>query len=117
MAELVAAAVYGNTPTEKTVSSNDTDETLVAAPGAGKQLWIHDIYVRGAGGGTFTLKYTRGGSATSKPIDFGSGGQNGETRIHVAADVNTAITYTADGSANAIDVTINTGIVSSPATL
>lgn len=117
MPEIQAATAYGVTGTELTVNSDDTDETLLAATGAAnKAHYLHDIYVRGGGGGTFTLKYTRGGATVTKPIDFAAGGQNGEARINIQADANTAITYTADGSVNEIDVTLYTGLVMLPTT-
>ena len=114
MPEIQAASLYGNKTTELVVNSDDTDATFIAAPGAAYAHYLHDIYIYSDAAGVFTLKYTKGGSTVTKVMDFAASSQGGQVRMNVETDANTAITYTADGSTNNINVTLSSGLVAIP---
>jgi hypothetical protein len=118
MANSTYQALYGSTKTDLEITTDLSGTTLVAAPGAGIRLFIHDIYINSTGSDTINIKFTDiGGTAQDYQFETAAGGQVGRRELNAIVNTNAAITIDSNSatSSSTTNVLIDTGVIHDPA--
>jgi hypothetical protein len=119
MANSAYTALYGSTRTDLEITTDLSGTSLVAAPGAGKRLFIHDIYINSTGADTINIKFTdSAGTAQDYQFELAAGGQVGRRELNAIVNTNAAITIdsnTSTAGSLTTNVLIDTGVITDPA--